>query len=142
VFFEWCVKQEYLELNCISKIEVPKIGRRLPKSLSKQQAERLLEVVYNLPYRNKYKRYLNHAIISTFLFSGIRKSELLNLKYTDVDIENGTLFIRSGKGDKDRVISMNPQLVQTLDAYRRERKARHKTCPNFLFHKIQSRHFQ
>ena len=72
-------------------------------SLTKQDALKLLEVVYNYPYDYKYLRYRNHAIFSTFIFAGLRKKELLNLRFTDVDMENLTIFVNQGKGSKDRI---------------------------------------
>lgn len=132
VFFRWCVKQGYMEKNPITEIEVPKLEKKLPTKLSKQNALRLLEVVYNYPYEYKFLRYRNHAIFAMFIFAGLRKQELLNLKFTDVDIENLTIFVRQGKGKKDRIIPMSYTLAQSLKKYIEERKRLNKTCPEFF----------
>lgn len=99
VFFRWCVKNRYLEKNPVLDIEVPKMEKRLPTKLTKQDSMKLLELVYNYPYDYTFLRYRNHAIFSTFIFAGLRRQELLNLKYADVDTENLTLLIRQGKGN-------------------------------------------
>jgi site-specific recombinase XerD len=132
VFFNWCKGQGYLTENPVNDIEVPKLDRKLPSKLTKQDAFRLLETVYNYPYQTKLVQYRNHAIFSTFLFAGIRKKELLNLKYTDVDIDNLTLFVNQGKGGKDRIIPVSPVLAQSLQRYLTERKKLNKTCPAFF----------
>jgi site-specific recombinase XerD len=132
VFFRWCMKQGYLNNNPITDIEVPKLEKRLPTKLTKQVALQLLEIVYNYPYEYKFLRYRNHAIFSTFVFAGLRKQELLNLKYTDIDLENLTLFIRQGKGNKDRIIPISYTLAQSLKRYREERKRLNKTNPSFF----------
>jgi site-specific recombinase XerD len=132
VFFRWCVKQGYLNSNPITDIEVPKLERRLPTKLTKQVSLRLLEFVYNYPYQYKFLRYRNHAIFSTFIFAGLRKQELLNLKYTDIDIENLTIFIRQGKGGKDRIVPISYTLAQSLKQYQDERKRLNKTSPEFF----------
>lgn len=132
VFFRWCVKQGYLVKNPVDDIEKPRVEKKLPYKLTKQMALDLLEVVYNYPYENKFLRYRNHAIFSTFIFCGLRKQELLNLRYTDVDIDNLTIFIRQGKGNKDRVVPISYTLAQTLKKYRDERKRLNKTCPEFF----------
>ena len=132
VFFRWCIKQGYLEKNPIIDIEKPKLEKRLPTKLTKQIALQLLEIVYNYPYEYKFLRYRNHAIFSTFIFAGLRKQELLNLKYTDIDLENLTLFIRQGKGNKDRIIPISYTLAQSLKRYREERKRLNKTNPSFF----------
>ena len=132
VFFRWCMKQGYLNSNPIIDIEVPKLEKRLPVHLTKQTALRLLEIVYNYPYEYSFLRYRNHAIFSTFIFAGLRKQELLNLKFTDIDLDNLTLFIRQGKGNKDRIVPISYTLAQSLKRYREERKRLNKTNPEFF----------
>lgn len=132
VFFRWCIKQGYMEKNPIIDIEIPKKEKRLPPKLTKQDALHLLEIVYNYPYEYRFLRYRNHAIFSTFIFAGLRKQELLNLKYTDIDIENLTLFVRQGKGNKDRIIPISYTLAQSIKKYKDERKRLNKTNPEFF----------
>ena len=132
VFFRWCVKQGYLTKNPILEIEVPKLEKKLPPKLNKQITLRLLEIVYNYPYEHRFLRYRNHAIFSTFVFAGLRKQELLNLKFNDVDTDNLTIFIRQGKGGKDRIIPISFTLAQTLQRYLVERKRLNKVNPEFF----------
>jgi len=132
VFFRWCMKQGYLDKNPIIEIEKPRLEKKLPTKLNKQTALKLLEIVYNYPYENNFLRYRNHAIFSTFIFTGLRKQELLNLKYMDVDIENLTIFVRQGKGNKDRIVPMSYTLAQTLKKYLDERRRMNKTNPEFF----------
>lgn len=132
VFLNWCQERKYLSVNPIDGIEVPKLDHRLPPKLTKQDAFRLLEIVYNYPFQTKLIQNRNHAIFSTFLFAGIRKTELLNLRYTDVDIQNATLFINQGKGSKDRIIPISSTLAQSLKRYIDERMKFNKTCPEFF----------
>ncbi len=132
VFFRWCIKEGYMKENPVSDIEMPKLEKRIPPKLSKQEALRLLEVVYNFPYAFRFERYRNHAIFSMFLFAGVRMSELMNLKFTDVDIENMQIYIRQGKGNKDRIIPICYTLADTLKKYIGERARLQKTCPEFF----------
>ena len=132
VFFRWCVKQGFMERNPISDIEKPRPEKKLPVKLTKQSALRLLEISYNYPYGYKFLRYRNHAIFAMFIFAGLRKQELLNLKFTDVDIDNLTIFIRQGKGNKDRIVPISYTLAQSLKKYKDERKRLKKTCPEFF----------
>jgi site-specific recombinase XerD len=132
VFFQWCVANNYMDRNFITDIELPKVEKRLPTKLIKQDAQKLLEVAFNYPYDYPYLRYRNHAIFSLFMFAGLRKSELLKLKLSDVDIENLTIFVNQGKGNKDRVVPMSFTLAQTLKRYLEERKRLKKTCSEFF----------
>lgn len=132
VFFRWCIKQGYMDKNPVIDIEKPKMEKRLPPKLTKQDTMRLLEIVYNYPYESSFLRCRNHAIFSTFIFAGLRKQELLNLKFTDMDLENLTIFVRQGKGNKDRMVPISYTLAQTLKKYLGERKKLNKTCPEFF----------
>lgn len=132
VFFRWCVKEKYLLTNPMEEIEIPKLEKRLPPKLSKQDAMRLLEIVFNYPYKYKFLRYRNYAIFSTFILAGLRKNELLNLKFTDVDLDNFSIYIRQGKGSKDRIVPICHKLADSLQKYLIERRRLNKTCPEFF----------
>lgn len=132
VFFRWCIKEGFMTSNPVSDIEIPKLEKKLPSKLTKQDALKILEVVDNYPYEKAFLRFRNYAIFATFLYTGIRKGELLNLKYTDVDVENLSIFIRQGKGSKDRVIPINYRLAESLQKYLEVRNKAYKTCPEFF----------
>lgn len=132
IFFRWCKEKGYIREDFLGHVELPKLEYRLPKKLTKQEAFRLLEIIYNYPYQNPYTQLRNHAIFSTFIFAGIRKSELINLKYTDVDLDNRVLRVIQGKGSKDRIIPIGQTLAHSLHRYLEERKKAHKTCPEFF----------
>lgn len=132
VFFRWCVQEKYMAENPAQDLEMPKVEKKLPPKLTRQEAMRLLEIVYNYPYKYKFLRYRNHAIFSTFLFAGLRKKELLHLTLTDVDLENMSIFIRHGKGAKDRIVPICQKLAETLKRYLEERRRLNKSCPEFF----------
>jgi len=132
VFFRWCMERGFLEKNPCDDVELPRLDKRIPPKLTKQDSMKLLEFVYNYPYDYKFLRFRNHAIFATFIFAGLRKSELLNLKFTDVDVENMSIFVRQGKGNKDRVVPICYSLAVILRKYLEERKRLKKTCPEFF----------
>ena len=126
VFFEWCVKEGYMEINPMIGIEIPKIDNALPKKLTKQDALILLEAVQNYPYHNQFLKQRNYAIFSTFLFAGLRRQELLNLKLSDVDVTNLSILVRKGKGNKDRYIPISHKLSLSLRNYLECRNKLHR----------------
>lgn len=132
VFFRWCIREGYMTSNPTEQIDVPKLERRLPSKLNKQEAMRILEVVDNYPYDSQFLRLRNYAIFATFIMAGVRKTELLHLNYTDIEIENLSIFVRQGKGNKDRVIPMSYRLAEILKKYKEERRRLNKTCPEFF----------
>jgi site-specific recombinase XerD len=83
----------------------------------------------NILYKEQYKALLyeasdnirDYAIIQTFLQTGIRLSELVNLRVDDVDLEHRLLTVRQGKGKKDRQIPLVDGAVKALRNYKRYR---------------------
>src|SRR3712207_6348964 len=80
----------------------------------------------NILYKEQYKALLyeasdnirDYAIIQTFLQTGIRLSELVNLKLDDVDFEHRILTVRQGKGNKDRQIPLVDEAIKALRNYK------------------------
>jgi len=131
-FFRWCVAQGYISEDPTVGIENPKKTRRIPRRLTQQEALRVLELVRNYPRWPAYVRARNHAIFATFIFAGLRRAELIGLGYADVDIENRTIFVQHGKGDKDRHVPMNPTLAEILRTYTTKRRDAGRVCPRFF----------
>ena len=71
VFFRWCVDNHHIESNPAEDIELPRLEKRIPPKLTKQDSMKLLEFVYNYPYDYKYLRFRNHAIFSMFILCAI-----------------------------------------------------------------------
>lgn len=132
VFCKWCISQGYLKNNPVDVIEAPRPVSVPRRKLSRVEAEHLLDTVFNYPYPNEFLRYRNHAIFATFLFTGIRKSELTSLMVQDVDLTSLSLYVRNGKGGKSRTIPINLTLATSLRNYLVERNKRGKTCPKFF----------
>jgi site-specific recombinase XerD len=132
VFFKWCIAERYLVTNPMEGIEKPRLEKKLPSKLTKQDAFRLLELIDNYPYNSAFIRLRNHAIFCMFICAGLRLNELLKLRFADVDLQNKTLFIYQGKGSKDRIIPINQRLLGSLEKYVLERKRMAKTCPEFF----------
>ncbi len=93
---------EVLELG-ISKIKTPKIQRTLPTVLTKTEIQSMIDAA-----GSKKGRFIIELLYST----GMRVSELVNLKSVDVELDQGIAWVRSGKGGKDRMIIL-PQKLYT-----------------------------
>lgn len=132
VFFEWCVQKKFFPANPLKNLERPKLEKRLPKHLTVEETFKLLEITRNLPYKYKFLRSRNHAIMATFIYCGVRANELLHLKYADIDLQNHVISINQGKGAKDRLIPIPSNLVPILQAYLKDRVRLNKTCPEFF----------
>lgn len=92
----------------IEEVERPRREKRLPVVLNKVEVSELLEVVRNMKHR---------TMLSLVYACGLRRSELLNLVPGDIDSVAGRLFIRSGKGKKDRIVPISEKMIDVLRVY-------------------------
>jgi integrase/recombinase XerD len=98
-------------LNCkieIERIPLPRYETKLPVILSKEEVKALLEAPKNLGHR---------AILATMYGAGLRVSEAANLKVRDLDGDRKVIWIRGGKGHKDRQVMLSAPLREVLAAY-------------------------
>jgi len=115
LFFRWLAKQNVILYNPAADLELPRVGKRLPKHiLSVKEAEAVLAV----PDVSTPQGIRDRAILETFYSTGIRRLELINLKVLDIDYERETLMVRQGKGKKDRVVPIGERALEWLIKYR------------------------
>jgi site-specific recombinase XerD len=133
LFAKWLVSRGHLELNPLEGISLPSIPKKIPRSLSREQAEQLLRFARNFPFQTEFEGARAYAILATFIYTGIRKRELRELELRDVDLENGILAVREGKGAKDRMVAIPPQLALVLREYLKHRRSpRFQQLPYFF----------
>lgn len=121
-FMKWVVKEGFVPETYLSDIEKPRLEHRIPRTLSKEAAQLALEASFNLLYYYCYEKYCNRVIIGIMLLAGLRRKEVLQLKYGEVSIEDKSIFISQGKWGKDRAIPMNNKLQSLLFEFIQQRK--------------------
>src|ERR1700683_3004695 len=92
----------------IDRIPLPRYEKKLPVILSKAEVKALLEAPKNLGHR---------AILATMYGAGLRVSEVTSLKVSDLDRERRVIWVRGGKGHKDRQVMLAEPLREVLAAY-------------------------
>jgi site-specific recombinase XerD len=92
----------------IDRIPLPRYEKKLPVILSKAEVKALLEAPKNLGHR---------AILATMYGAGLRVSEVASLKVSDLDRERRVIWVRGGKGHKDRQVMLAEPLRDLLAAY-------------------------
>ena len=113
-WFKWLAKKNYLLFNPASELELPKLGHRLPKAvLTAAEADRVISV----PDVNDPLGLRDRAILETSYSTGMRRLELIEMRIDDLDSERRTVFIRQGKGRKDRVIPIGKRAVHWIGRY-------------------------
>ena len=112
-WFRWMTRQNYLLHNPASEIELPRLPKPLPRVLTASEAE----IVLQQPEVGDPVGLRDRAMLEVFYSTGMRRTELVNLKLYDVDRAAGVVTIREGKGKKDRVIPIGERAVAWLDKY-------------------------
>lgn len=133
IFSDWCVKQGFATVNFARDIDLPRLPKRLPRHLPKDDVLCLLKWTKNYHYAFEFERARAVAIISLFVFTGIRRNELFNLDKLDINLTERTLLVQSGKGDKDRLIPICHELAVCLEDYIEERNRLKRHCPISFF---------
>ncbi len=130
-FFRYLVDvKEILPVNPAAAIESPKLGKRLPKYLSLDESVELLETVEN-DSESRY-RERDYCMITLFLNSGMRLSELVGINLSDMD-RNFTKLRVIGKGSKERVIYLNDASRKSIISYLHARGEMEVKDKNALF---------
>ena len=111
-FFKFLVRESYLDEDPTLKVGSPKRPRSIPKAIPLEDVERLVE----LPEKDLLGRR-DRAILEMLYGAGLRISELVQLDVDDVDLEGGTVLVRSGKGSKGRRVPMGRAAVSALGDY-------------------------
>ncbi len=114
-FFNYLVFEDYRQTNPLDLIESPKIGRKLPDTLSTKEIDELIASID----LSKPEGERNRAIIETLYSCGLRVSELISLKLSDLFFDEGFLKV-TGKGNKQRFVPIGGQTIKLINLYKNE----------------------
>lgn len=112
-FYKYLLIEDVVSVNPTELLSAPKQARKLPDTLSVEEINLLIETIdHSTPEGMR-----NRAMLETMYSSGLRVSELVNLKISDLFLNDG--FIRVvGKGDKERVVPIGSQAIKYITLYR------------------------
>lgn len=113
-FFQWLARQHHLLYNPASELELPKQQQRLPRHiLSVAEVEQVL----NACDTSEPLGLRDRAMLETLYSTGMRRAELTGLRADDLDLSRGTVFVRQGKGAKDRVVPIGERACRWVERY-------------------------
>lgn len=113
-FFRWLARDNHILYNPASELEMPRIGRRLPRNvMTVAEAEKVLAV----PNVGVPIGVRDRAMLETLYSTGVRRQELTELNLYDLDAQRGVVMIREGKGKRDRVIPIGARALAWIDKY-------------------------
>ncbi len=123
-YFKYLKEKGHILKYSTEDIKLPKRNRITPYNIpTYKEIERLIDRIDTKNGRKTGAR--DRAILELFYTSGIRRRELVNLNIYDVDLKNGQVFIREGKGGKDRVAPIGKETVRWIYKYINGKRKRH-----------------
>tara|TARA_R110000868_G_scaffold45958_3_gene152180 strand:+ start:1601 stop:2497 length:897 start_codon:yes stop_codon:yes gene_type:complete len=116
-FFNYLVFEDYRKDNPLELIESPKIGRKLPDTLSEEEINKLIGAID----LSKPEGERNRAILETLYGCGLRVSELVDLQISDLYFEEDFIKV-TGKGDKQRFVPISEINKKYINIYKNEKR--------------------
>lgn len=123
-FYRYLVRMGISNSNPLSKVSLPKWGKPLPGFITEKKMDILLD---ETDFGEGFAGLRDRLIIEVFYFTGLRRSELVNLKNSDIDIYNMTIKVY-GKGSKERYIPVGQSFSAILNEYMKAKIAEFGTC--------------
>ncbi|HBY17477.1 MAG: site-specific tyrosine recombinase XerD [Muribaculaceae bacterium] len=111
-FFRFLRLEGYTDTDPCELLEAPRFGRTLPDILSVEDIDSMIAALD--PEKDETPR--NHAIIETLYGSGLRVSELVELRMSRVNLDEGYVII-TGKGNKQRLVPLSPESIRLIREY-------------------------
>lgn len=127
-FFQYLQNEGELDQNSVKSITRPKQAKRLPTVLRLEQTENLFN---QIKFPDDFEGSRDKAILTMFYTCGIRREELINLRLTDVDLQNESIKV-VGKRNKERIIPISEKLTSVLKQYFVTREKKKNSCNNFF----------
>ena len=119
-YFKYMLKMEMITQTPMSNIHVPKISKRLPVFVESGDLKQLFS---NIEFPDDWQGKTDRLIISIFYQTGLRLSELINLREDKIDFGNRTIKVL-GKGNKERIIPIHSSLMKEIRDYLKEKNAK------------------
>lgn len=116
-FFKYQLRKETISVSPMTTITSLKVSRRLPSFIEEKDIDTLFNVV---EFPDTWEGKTNRLLLQIFYQTGIRLSELINLKESQVDRSNSNIKVL-GKGNKERIIPINNQLLMEILSYVKEK---------------------
>ena len=111
-FFKYCLMENLIVNDPSQLLETPKLGRKLPDTLSIEDINNLVAAID----LSRPEGIRNKAILETLYSCGLRVSELVNLKISNLHLEIGLIKV-TGKGDKERLVPIGSVAVKHIKIY-------------------------
>ncbi len=130
-FYKYLLFEGDIKIDPTQLIEAPRLGRKLPDTLDLHEIDKLLQAIDH----SKPEGARNRAILETLYSCGLRVSELISLRISNLYTEAGYIRV-IGKGDKERLVPIGKEAIKYIDIYQNESRVQINIKPgneDFLF---------
>jgi integrase/recombinase XerC len=127
-FFKHQIKIGVLKQSPMAKVVAPKSEKRLPHFVEDRDIKTLFK---HVEFPNTWQGKTDRLLLDLFYSTGMRLSELINLKKSSIHYSNHTLKVL-GKGNKERIIPISPELIDSIKMYQEQRKIEFPNLNNDL----------
>ncbi len=130
-FYLFLQEKGLIEINQALEIPSPRANKKLPKVLNEEQASQFIEIFDHISGLN-----LRDRLVIEFLYCcGLRASEVVHLKWKDINLQRSLIQVKEGKGKKDRVIPLLNTTIELIKKFQKE-----KISSEFVFNGIKNNH--
>jgi len=128
-FFKFLMREGVIEKNPTDKIAIPKMGKKLPVFVQEKEMNRLLDGRF---FTDDFEGRRDKAVVSLFYGTGIRLSELVGIRFPDLNLNEKMVKV-NGKRDKQRLVPFPLEISTVLSDYIELRNELFPDSGNFLF---------
>lgn len=111
-YFRFLKLSGIIDKNPTDLLESPRLGKHLPEVLSTEEIDRMISMIPD----DKEESLRNHAIIETIYGSGLRVSELIDIRLSRLNLDDGCMIVE-GKGKKQRIVPVSPVALDLIQEY-------------------------
>ncbi len=128
-FFKFLMREGIIEKNPTDKVAIPKMGKKLPVFVQEKEMNRLLDGGF---FKEDFEGRRDKAVVSLFYGTGIRLSELVGIRFSDLNLNEKMVKV-NGKRDKQRLVPFPLEISAVLSDYIQLRNELFPDSENFLF---------
>jgi integrase/recombinase XerC len=118
-YYKFLLRAHLIESNPMLRVKAPKMAKKLPEFVPEESLNRMLN---SFEFEASFAGQRDQLVLEMLYGTGIRLSELLGITENDVDASARTVRV-TGKGNKQRIVPLNPSLLLVLEKYRASRLA-------------------
>ncbi|MCL4415618.1 MAG: tyrosine-type recombinase/integrase [Actinobacteria bacterium] len=118
-FLSFLAKSGYITKNPTEMIRTPQKSKKLPRALNEIELNKLLKAPEHV--KNSRNIVRDRLILNLLAYTGVRRQELINLNWDDINLGENWLIIRKSKNKQSRIIPLHPKVIELLEAYLTQR---------------------